>query len=318
MTETQDLNEVLNRACKTSEQQLNIMREQAKELLGGKTSVIIGVNGSIARREMTSGSDVDLFVLSTIEDLKDAEEIQRQFRERLKEKSIKMPASGGVFEKPLPTSELTSKIGGEDDTNTFITRRMLYLLEGEWIANQTEFETLRRQLIMRYVPEDLDDHKFCRFLLNDIIRYWRTICVDFEHKTADATKPRAIRLIKLRFSRMMLYFGGVAAIRETAELGALEKREKLIELLSKPPIERIRFVFGEPETQKAMNAYAVFLQALDDKSTRDALSVPGSDGLETQQYKDLCDKAREFRDELQGLLLPSGAPVNDIATALMF
>lgn len=294
------------------------MREQAKEILGDKKNVIIGVNGSIARREMTSGSDVDLFVLSTTEDLEDAGEIQKQFRASLINKGIKMPALGGVFEDPLPTSELTSKIGGEDDTNTFITRRMLYLLEGEWIANQTEFEALRKQLIERYVPDDMDNHKICRFLLNDIIRYWRTICVDFEHKTADATKPRAIRLIKLRFSRMMLYFGGVVAIRETADLSALEKREKLIELLSKPPIERIQTVFGQPKTQNAMNAYAIFLQALDNQSTREALSAPGADGLETQQYKDLCEKAREFRDELQGLLLPSGAPVNDIATALMF
>ena len=294
------------------------MRSQAEELLGDNKSVIIGVNGSIARREMTSGSDVDLFVFSTKEHLEKAREIQNKFRTCLQDKGIKMPAAGGVFENPISTSELTSKIGGEDDTNTYITRRMLYLLEGEWIANQTEFEALRKRLIERYVPDDLDNHKFCRFLLNDIIRYWRTICVDFEHKTADATKPRAIRLIKLRFSRMMLYFGGVAAVRETADLSASQKRETLVELLSKPPIERIRSVFGEQETQKAMNAYAFFLQALDDTSTRSALNLPGSGGLKTQQYKDLCDKAREFRDELQGLLLPSGAPVNDIASALMF
>ena len=54
-----------------SERQLRSMRSIAQEMFGGDTDYLVGVNGSVARRECTSGSDVDLFFLhegsSTVE-----------------------------------------------------------------------------------------------------------------------------------------------------------------------------------------------------------------------------------------------------------
>ncbi|MDG2341011.1 MAG: hypothetical protein P8L32_07445, partial [Paracoccaceae bacterium] len=219
---------VIQRAVQLSEQQLNIMREIAEEIFGKDTNIIIGVNGSVARRETTSGSDVDLFFLGLDEaELAALQSQQNNYRARLRNADIKMPAHGGVFDEPLRADKLCETIGGDDDTNLFITRRMLFLLEGEWIYNQTAFEKLRSDLICRYVAEDLADEKIALFLLNDIIRYWRTICVDFEHKIQDDSKPRAIRNIKLRFSRMLLYFAGVAAVSTTGGMGGVEKRAKL-------------------------------------------------------------------------------------------
>ncbi len=111
---------------------------------------------------------------------------------------------------------------------------MLYLLQGEWLYNEAGFERVRADLIEHYVTEELEERKLCRYLLNDIIRYWRTICVDFEEKTAAGNKPRAIRLIKLRFARMMLYFGGVAAISKTGDIPAPQKRIVLLGCLPRP------------------------------------------------------------------------------------
>jgi len=45
-----------------------------------------------------------------------------------------------------------------------------------------------------------------RFLLHDLIRYYRTICVDFEYKTYENGKPWGDRNIKIQFSRKFLYF----------------------------------------------------------------------------------------------------------------
>lgn len=302
LTESAGVVAVLDGARRKSEDTLNTLRAVAEDLLSGDSDLIIGVNGSVARREMTTGSDVDLFVLTQSGDIHAAKTVQTEYRKRLTEKGIKMPASGGVFEDPLPTAQLTVTIGGEDDTNTYITRRMLYLLEGEWVANKDGFDRLRSDLVARYVPEDLDKQKIVRFFLNDVIRYWRTICVDFEHKTADATKPRAIRLVKLRMSRMLLYVAGIAAARQTVDQDAQTKRERLSELLALSPLARLRQIHGSNNMECVQALYATFLSALDCEAIRSRLELPGNEGLATVEFLALTEVARDFKAELLALL----------------
>lgn len=308
---------VLQRAIQLSEDQLKIMREIAEEIFGQDADVIIGVNGSVARRETTSGSDVDLFFLG----LDDAElaSLQSQqdiYRARLRDKKVKMPAHGGVFDEPLQAAELCETIGGDDDTNLFITRRMLFLLEGEWIYNQPAFEKLRSDLICRYVAEDLANEKIALFLLNDIIRYWRTICVDFEHKIQDVSKPRAIRNIKLRFSRMLLYFAGVAAVSKTGGMSGIEKRAKLEALFSIPALARIQDVF-EDQAGPVTALYAEFLASIDNPEIRTVLERSGDDGIATKEYEALVPKAREFKDALLDILLKDLKPSHEVVRALL-
>lgn len=293
---------VLDAARKRSEEILETLRLVAEDLPGLNSDIVIGVNGSVARREATSGSDVDLFFLTLNGDLAATRLAQDECRNRLVAKGIKMPAHGGVFENPLRTTQLTATIGGEDDTNTYITRRMLYLLEGEWVANKEGFNVLRCELIARYISEDLDDQKIVRFFLNDVIRYWRTICVDFENKTADSTKPRAIRLVKLRLSRMLLYVAGIAAARQTVNRDAAAKRQELAELLSIPPLERLAHIHGQDKMTQVQALYATFLSALDREEVRSKLELPGAEGLSTPEFEQLSDVARDFKTELLNLL----------------
>jgi hypothetical protein len=308
--------QVLDKAKNESERILEILRSVATETVGNNDNIIIGVNGSVARREFTSGSDADFFVLTTDDSVETAKDIQERCHIALESHGLKRPSPGGVFDDPLPISELTSNIGGQEDTNTLITRRMLYLLEGDWVFNESLFNNLRADLIKRYVPDDLKERKLCRYLLNDVIRYWRTICVDFESKTANAEKARAIRLVKLRLSRMMLYFAGVAAIRQTSNQPAPTKRKTLDRLFGMPSVDRLIDIFGVERTAPALAPYATFLHALDDPNIRQQLNVKGKPGLETEEYRELIKVAREFRHELQRLLTDKQS--EQIALALMF
>lgn len=317
LAEAGAVRQTFERARSQAEAQLEMMRAAAREIIPERADIIVGVNGSVARREVTSGSDVDLFFLTTGNDLEATSRVQEAFRERLKADGVKMPSQGGVFEKPLMVRDLLSNIGGDDDTNEFLTRRMLYLLEGEWLYNRAGFDDLRAQLVGHYVRDDLEEHKLCRYLLNDVIRYWRTICVDFEEKTADGGKPRAIRLIKLRFARMMLYFGGVAAIARTGDTPAKEKRARLIETFAKPPADRLTETFGNTDMEKPLAAYATFLNAIDDKEIREALERDGHEGLETGEYLELVEVAREFRQGLQDVLVGPEGLRGKIGSALL-
>ena len=284
---------------------LDKMRAAAKDMFENPSNFIIGVNGSIARGEATSGSDVDLFFLSLDEDpesLKPLGLFQSQFGDKLNELGLKPPAKGGVFEVPHSTAATLKTIGGQNDSNETITRRMLILLEGEWIYNKAAFLGFRSKLIDQYVPDDIEDKKICLFLLNDIIRYWRTICVDFEYKTVKDSKPRAIRVIKLRFSRMLLYFAGVLAVAETYNKNPTDKKAELEKLLAIPPVERVQKILGS-KSKASMDIYAEFLISLDDDKIRKKLENSDGDGEETEEFKNLVEKARKFKNELILLLI---------------
>ncbi|MFS4438024.1 nucleotidyltransferase domain-containing protein [Paracoccaceae bacterium GXU_MW_L88] len=312
-----DASRVLAACERESELQLKKMRKISASMFKDDPNYLIGVNGSVARRECTSGSDIDLFVLVNGRiTISDARKAQKAYRSRLSDEGLVMPAHGGVFENPLKIKNLLETIGGDKDTNEFITRRMLFLLEGEWIFNQQLFEKTRTRLIERYVADELGDHKLSLFLLNDVIRYWRTICVDFEHKTASSDKPRAIRLIKLRFSRMLLYLGGVAAVSETKGLEVAKKRQRLEELFAMPTIARLQSIFG-PAMQSPLARYARFLDHLNDIETRTQLKLPGEKGLETQVYQDLCDEARKFKEDLLKMLMDELGSKHDVVKALL-
>lgn len=312
-----DAAHILAKCDDESERQLKAMRDIAREMFNDNPNYLIGVNGSVARRECTSGSDVDLFFLYN-DAVKEADvrEDQATYRRRLEESGLDMPAHGGVFENPLKIEDMLGTIGGDKDTNEYITRRMLFLLEGEWTFNEALFQHTRKQLIQRYVADNLEHRKLTLFLLNDVIRYWRTICVDFEHKTVDSDKPRAIRLIKLRFSRMLLYLAGVAAVSQTKDLHVQEKRDKLEELFAMPTTTRLKSVFGT-SIDGPLSRYAEFLNQLDDKNIRADLKLPGDDGLETQAYADLCEDARLFKEDLFDMVIEKFGAKHDVVKALL-
>src|SRR5262249_33613294 len=147
----------------------------------GRTDIIVGVNGSYARGEVTSGSDVDIFFLA-VQSVTSASEAQDVFIPKLESLGFKPPSAGGVFENALPVSMLRDNIGGSADTNETITRRMLFLLEGEWLLNQTGFAAARSEIIDAYIRNTVGEGHLSKYFLNDVVRYRRTICVDYEDK----------------------------------------------------------------------------------------------------------------------------------------
>lgn len=291
-----DTERVFDECKRRSDHRIDEMRQAASDRFAGATDCLIGISGSFARREATQGSDVDLFFLATGSEVSSVRDKQAVLRELLKaDFNMKLPAIGGVFHEPLPVDKIF-EIGGLNDDNATLTRRMLLLLEGEWVFGDAGFHSVRRRLLEQYLHHRPGADKICMFLLNDVIRYWRTICIDLEHKVRHNNKARDIRLIKLRFSRMLLYASGVLAIGEGYDLSSDEKLEGLQTLLGEYPIDRIRSVVGE-KAEPVLDLYADFLTALDTPAVRQALE----EDQESEYFIELSDKAGLFRDELHSL-----------------
>jgi predicted nucleotidyltransferase len=303
----------IQRARARSDEGIDALRRLAADVFGSEISLIIGVNGSYARREATAGSDIDLFYL--ISGNGELEAAKRQNLERkIRDAGFKLPAVGGVFSDVLRTDELLTNIGGLDDSNASLTRRLLLLLEGEWLFNQDLYLKTRRDLLSRYISENTPKGKIALFLLNDIIRYWRTICVDYEYKTSDGKKAKGIRLVKLRFSRMLLTFGGIIAIAETFDLEPKQKLQRLEEIFAMDVLTSVESIMGGL-AENAITLYDEFLEALDNNATRENLSIIEFEG--TVEFVELRKKGREFKDQLLAALTAKYATTHPIHKALL-
>lgn len=124
------------------------------------------------------------------------------------------------------------------------------------------------------------------------------MCVDFEFKTIEQSKPWGIRYTKLIFSRKLIYFSGVVMCASLAGLPAADKRKRLRELIAMPPVDRLLEVMG-PSVVPALVEYDSFLGSLNDPSVRAALGkVTVLRSTHTAKFKEIKASGHRFSEAL--------------------
>lgn len=170
----------IDKARAFSSKVVNALREKLKTEFNGRANFSVVINGSFARREASARSDIDFYFLHDGEPL--SADTIKAVKDVLFSGPFQPPSTGGAFGEIETQENVLSNIGGEGDDNNKITRRMLTLLEGDWLFNQEFFTDFRRKILERYVQPNMSDHQLTLFLINDIIRYYRTVCVDYNLK----------------------------------------------------------------------------------------------------------------------------------------
>ncbi|MBE1723690.1 nucleotidyltransferase domain-containing protein [Bombella apis] len=295
--------------------------------------LIVVTCGSYARKEATSGSDLDFFIIFSSPKYKKKrlqETISTKIAKVIEEEGIKLPSNNGAFGQFIEKEELLKNIGGDKDNNQHITRRILYLLEGKSLYNEGDFLSLRKEIIKKYIKGTKKEH-LPRYLLNDIIRYWRTVTVDYAFK-ADRYKEGgwAIRNIKLIYSRKILYASGIFSVAYTIGLPEDEKISKLADLLCKTPLERIEYVcdahakeYNKYKVKEYLieikRQYKTFLEKIDDKSIRECLEkLPQEKRDDETTFTEFKKEGTTFGKSLYELFLSTFPEDHEIREAVIF
>ncbi len=149
-------------------------------------NICLIVTGSYGRDEASEESDMDWFlVINENETILKDDEKQSIFdtvNSIINEHVEKETGGTDTFASLINISDLHENYGGDKETNQAFTRRMLYLLESKALYNDEMYDELKKEIVELYIKDSVSDHNLSRFLLNDIIRYYRTICTDYEFK----------------------------------------------------------------------------------------------------------------------------------------
>jgi hypothetical protein len=215
------------------------------------------LTGSWGRHEITSESDDDFMVVFEGSLRDDARPTVEEVAGVL---GGRAPGVEDIFGKPVALDDLREKIGRDEDTNANLTRRMLFILESVAVCGEDVHARARTALLAGYLGANVKDYRPPRFLLNDLVRYWRTIAVDFESKMrARKGEGWGLRNAKLRLSRKALFAGGLLPVLDCYRYPAADMLGYLDERMSVPPLDRIADAFvdhGAPDPgARAMNAY---------------------------------------------------------------
>jgi predicted nucleotidyltransferase len=219
-----------------------------------EAQLCIYATGSYGRLEAWNGSDIDLFFI-----YEDTEAFSfltfLRVAGRLVERTEEMgfpPFSGdGKYLESLDVNEMERILGSrEDDSANAFTARMLLLLESQPISDQQRYQRLIDRVVGFYF-RDLEGHErdfVPTFLTNDILRFWRTLTLNYEHDrfsvgqlegTAQdqARSKSSLKNYKLKVSRLATCYSMVTHLAcEPAPV----TREQVVALCAMTPMERFR------------------------------------------------------------------------------
>ncbi len=264
-----------------------------------KDNVDVVVLGSYARQEASGESDFDYLViphgltplkrtrqLIAVADSYICEELETM------DGSSKKPGWTGLFGTITAAADMTERIGLEFDTNLSHSRRVLLIEESVSIYRPELHEALVRAIFERYLADynDLTKPGPPRFLLNDIIRYWYTLAVDYQAKRWEGNNSEwGLRYLKLLSSRRLSYAGALVPLL-VCDAARPVTPEYLLDEFGTPPLARLARLALLPEFDQHDAPRKVLLSA----EAFSAFLAQGDKREEVRRVQDVTDPSPIF------------------------
>lgn len=232
----------------------------AEGMVRGKACVY--VTGSFGRGEAGQYSDLDLFILGkTTTNGRDS--LLTQLNEIcVKAELIRVTrdlgfpefSGDGKYITGHSVFGLINTLGrsNDDSSNTF-TARLLLLLESFPLLEKEIYEDLVKVVISQYW-RDYDDHKdnfMPAFLANDILRLWRTLCVNYEASLekipAEKKAKGKLKNYKLKHSRLLTCYSALIYLLALYERQKSVSPQDALSMVKLTPIGRLEWLKTQSE-----------------------------------------------------------------------
>ena len=299
-----------------SQSRLNEVRDRIAGLpgLSELPRLCIYVTGSFGRMEATRYSDLDVFF---IHDGSSESDTIPRIRKTLLDadliraaQDLEFPefSNDGQYLEVHYIDDILQNLGGpKDDFHNHFTARLLLLLESRPLYNDSLYECFMMKIINSYFRDYVRHEETFSpvFLVNDIIRFWRTICLNYEHRRNlpdnDEAKTNKNHLanLKLKFSRLVTCYATIALISINRGISP----DELCTAFSLSPFDRLRQIAEQvPATEARIlairRAYSWFL----DKTDQDKSALLEWIGVQDNR-QDAFERGRAFGGEVYKLLM---------------
>jgi hypothetical protein len=220
-----------------------------------------------------------------------------------------------------------------------MTQRILLLLESVPISAVNAHERVLKAIIQRYLEEEpylveggRNRFKVPRFLLNDIVRFWRTMAVDFASKQRDrGGKGWGLRNAKLRMSRKLIFVSGLLNcfscnlneelqarvstderdIQTARSVNLARLQDHILQRVRQTPLDIVALATMEygidgAIAEKLFSAYDEFLGLMADPEKRARLKALRAETSRTDPvFKEVQDFSVRFSDALNEIFFSS-------------
>jgi predicted nucleotidyltransferase len=253
------MGELLDRRRSETNERIEALRKhlQRGEQIAGDNACVY-MTGSFGRGEASRYSDLDLFIAGKDKDgqplFKRLDEIllKAELIEAIRKLGIPDFSGDGEYLQHYSVHQLVKTLGKPEDdaTNTF-TARLLLVLESRSLLGENVYRHVIDEVITSYW-RDYEDHKdefVPAFLANDILRLWRTFCVNYEARTStDPPKQKAKRKLKnhkLKHSRLLTCYSGLLYLLAVFSAKKTVSPIDAIEMTRLTPTQRLEWILKE-------------------------------------------------------------------------
>ena len=317
------MGELLDRRRSQTDERIKELRaelQDAEKLVADRACVYM--TGSFGRGEAGELSDLDVFIAGRDDKngplLKNLDEtlVKADLIHATRTLHIPEFSGQGEYLQHYSVSQLVKSLGtSEDDAKNTLTARLLLLLESRCLLGQDTYEHVIDETINAYWRDYASrEQEFVPgYLANDILRLWRTFCVNYEARSlTDPPEEKAKRKLKnykLKHIRLLtcysslLYLVAIYASKNTVNPADARAMVHLT------PTERLEWILTQQHCASShakitelLKSYETFLHSTDE--SKKTLLARFSD---RQQSLALFKAAKEFGDLIFDILESIGA-----------